>query len=253
MVMKMNKLRVDFDVVDTRKHNYGYEEKFISFNGQPTKYKAILKDGELIAFTGRRYNLIPNELLDDVLDEIAERNGLIKETNTEGWRYYAHLIQHNENYGVLIKSSVDMSQSFSITGLIKKENIRGFCYLEGLENIKRRHTPSLRSYELERMIDYSFSNARKYGTWLNKLDGIKASDCIGMLEMLQAEMPNKYAQDIIAKVKGGQSAIDKSMSLKDIYELISKRIWSERSEIRRKAQLFRKLNESCVMVCAWED
>jgi len=73
----MEKLHVEFEVEseDLRWQEYDVIEKYLKYNGRRTKFKAIVKSGNLVNLVSRRYTVIPNELLVEEIVPLIERFG----------------------------------------------------------------------------------------------------------------------------------------------------------------------------------
>ncbi|MCS7118275.1 MAG: hypothetical protein NZ957_05780 [Thaumarchaeota archaeon] len=68
---------------------YGYEEQILAFNGEKTRFKAIVKDGELVTITSLNYMLIPNELVVEVADQLAPAlNATRSAVIYDNWKVY---------------------------------------------------------------------------------------------------------------------------------------------------------------------
>ena len=63
----------DFEIMD-KFPQYNLQAERIVRNGKPTNYQLIVKDNEVVQSFTKNYKVIPNELVKDVADEIAENH-----------------------------------------------------------------------------------------------------------------------------------------------------------------------------------
>jgi len=127
----MEKLHVEFEVEseDLRWQEYDIIEKYLKYNGRRTKFKAIVKSGNLVNLVSRRYTVIPNELLVEEIVPLIERFGYqpidspAKSIPTDV-RYMQYFIKpelekiDNEGIklGLLFRNSIDRSLSLGLEG-----------------------------------------------------------------------------------------------------------------------------------------
>jgi len=87
----------DFEIMD-KFPQYNLQAERIVRNGKPTNYQLIVKDNEVVQSFTKNYKVIPNELVKDVADEIAENHGLIPASQMDkSWQY--HLSMPDTFYG----------------------------------------------------------------------------------------------------------------------------------------------------------
>ena len=58
--------------------DYGFRELYLTWNGEPVPWKAIVRGGKLIHIASRRYTLLPNEVALRAADVVAEEIGAEK-------------------------------------------------------------------------------------------------------------------------------------------------------------------------------
>ena len=77
---------------------YDLQAEQIVRNGQPTNFQLIVKDNQPVASFTKGYKVIPNETVAELVDEIAERHGLIRASQmNRDWQY--HLSMPDTFYG----------------------------------------------------------------------------------------------------------------------------------------------------------
>lgn len=82
---------------------------------------------------------------------------------------------------------------------------------------------------------------------------MKAADNIEVLEMMETMMPKKYCEQVIMNVKLGIKSLfgNGSLTMKDVYEAISRKIWLEDTDFRTKLRLYGILNDAMFAVMGW--
>jgi len=128
-------LRIEFGKVDTTWEKYGLVEARINYNDKPSPYKAIIKDGKLVAILGKDYVLVPNEEIVSLSREVAEEVGAkpfrVRYArsnciyNKAETKVYANYImprpfdiegRDKVNIGFSFHNSIDGSSAFSVVG-----------------------------------------------------------------------------------------------------------------------------------------
>jgi hypothetical protein len=240
------RMLVEFTVESTINREYGYQEKLIKFRETGTKYKAIVKDGELVAILGKKYNLIPNEEVEDRVKEIAKEKGLEVIVYKYGWKDFIALGESEK--GVIVTNSVDGSYALKVV-----------AYLSGLgvavgskfvENVYRKHSGSLKIKDLSEEISEIMKVADAYGEWLKKMSGVKATDCLDVIEIMATELPKKYTEKVITAVRGG-AFIGEELTLKDVYETIARKIWAEDIDMGTKFRYYGVINDLVASIVSW--
>jgi len=234
------KLLVEFEVERTVDRPYGYQEKILLFRGNNTRYKAIVKDGCLVAIVSRRYKLIPNEDVKTAVMEIARKRGFRVSIAEPDWRLYM-FIEKNST-GVMVSNSVDGTISLKAHAILcRKARHFGRYYsilVSVVRSLYRRHTKHLTIEDLDEAIMEIYDASRRFNKAINDLFMVSVEPYISALkEALPELFPKVYYQGIFSRYYyyGG-------MSLKDFYEEMSMRIWSRRTDIRTKMVLYKKLN-----------
>jgi len=231
----MSSLRVEFNVIETIERPYGYQEKIIQYRDNPSKYKAIIKDGDLVAILGRRYKLVPNEQVIDITRDISEALNLDFFYYTYRWRVYC-ILRDNE-VGVMVINSVDGTESLKCDALFYSNDI-GIIPPRSITNVYRRHSESLEVNELYDIIPEVLNNSRDYKNWFEDLSNYKVSDYLSSLKEMVTVLPKKYRNGCLEYVY-----FNPEYSIKDMYELIARRIWSNDIDMRTKINLYKSLNQ----------
>jgi len=231
----MEKLLVEFDVERTIPREYGYEEKLLKFRGNNTKYKAIVKDGKLVAIVSRNYKLIPNEKVKEILKELAIKYNLNLLSLDYGYRTYN--ILSKKDIGVMISNSVDGTIALRVDACLK---LQGWAIIVGkqVRNLYKKHSRNLSVADLDKEIFTILEVSKEYRGWIDKLSEFKLKDYIKSLQALAKVIPKVYTKGLDA-----YALLFPDMTLKRVYEIISTRIWSRDTDIRTKISLYKKLND----------
>lgn len=112
--------------VDEKWKRYGYEEHYLSYRGSQTKYKAIIRRGNLVAIVTRDYVLLPLEASEQIADRISERIGAEKVdciyTDTKMYALYKlkdvrDIGKYRVCRGFFMYNSIDGSMAFGASVL----------------------------------------------------------------------------------------------------------------------------------------
>jgi hypothetical protein len=68
-------MKIEFGKIDEEWQKYNLVQARILYNDKPSPYKAIIKDGKLVAILGADYKLIPNEEVVRIGDQVASEVG----------------------------------------------------------------------------------------------------------------------------------------------------------------------------------
>jgi len=225
--MVEEKLVVEFGVEETIDKDYGYQEKKLLYNGERIPYKAILKDGELIAIVSRKYSLIPNEQVAEVAEKFAEENQYEISIVDEFPRIYIKLMQGRNGY--LISNSVDGSLSLRVD-LIHNGVYMPITALQ----FKRRHVGSIDVKTLELLIKECQKTSAKLTEFLENMQEVELDKEI--FETINNKIPKKFRVDY------NSMKLDRTViTLKDFFEAATSKIWSSNASYRRKTKLIQKI------------
>jgi len=236
-------LTVEFEVDRTVEKPYGYAEKFLNFHGDPSPYKAIVKDGNLVAIVHRGYRLLPNEEFKEKLERIARDMEFSFSVWDERWQMFA-ILEDRDGLGILAMNSVDGSLALKLLGFINKGSrviVPRF--------VLRKHTHSINDLDLNESVRTILDAVREYHEWLtDAASKMKVSEISReSREALEAMLPQKYVR--YAFVTNG--LLGRERTLLDLYSDISMRIWQGKCRTVRRIDLFKKLNEWLVVLLGW--
>ena len=233
----MEKLIVEFGVRKSIARDFGYEEKLLMHREEDIPYKAILKDGKVVAIVSRRYSLIENERVVEVVKKIAENEGYELDIKNEFPRLYCFLMK--DDYGFLVANSVDGSISLRIDLILKLNNVPIAIRTEELTKFYRRHIGNIRS-SINKISDIMKEVVKykdKIKLTIDEMSKIYIKDIKDSIEALKEILPKKYFKDIHAKMLDGEL-----VTLKDVYVATVTKIWNQSPSMKRTIKLYQKLN-----------
>ena len=92
-----SKVDYDYQIMDSYP-KYNLTAERIVRNGKETNYQLIVKDNEVVSSFTKNYKVIPNEIVEDLVSEIAENHGLIRASQMDqDWQI--HLKMPDTFYG----------------------------------------------------------------------------------------------------------------------------------------------------------
>jgi hypothetical protein len=236
------KIVVEFEVEKTINHDYGYQEKLLNYAGRKTKYKAIIKDGKLVAILGRSYRLIPNEYVDEMVKKIDECASCRKEE----WRWYWFV--ERGDVGAVVVNSVDGSEALKVYAWLVNTSL---LITERVENVYRRHTPNADLSDLKEIIEHVLEVAKEYKEWLVKLGSVPAKPHYETLAMLEGEIPKKYVEKPLLAARSGRDFAGREYTLRQFYEAVAKAIWNASADMRTKMRYYKALNDCMFSIVEW--
>jgi len=239
------KIVVEFEVEKTINHDrYGYQEKLLKYEGRETRYKAIVKDGKLVAILGRNYKLIPNEYVDEMVKKIDERVSCRK----EGWRWYWFISKSKDDVGAVIVNSVDGSEALKVYAWLVNTSL---LITERVENVYRRHTPKADLSDLKEIIEHVLETAKEYKQWLVRLGSVPAKPHYEVLEMLKGDIPKKYVEKPLLAARSGRDFSGREYTLRHFYEAVARAIWNASMDMRTKMRYYKALNDCMFSIVEW--
>ena len=249
--MTEEKLIVEFGVEMEIPRDYGYVEKYLTHNGNKTQYKAITKNGELLAIVSRKYHLIENERVIEICEEIAKKNGLKIDVVETPCR--VHIFLDKDDKGVVVHNSVDASYAFRIDAVVRLGNTKVVIKVRDVEQVYKKHFKNAKLIvdELEEIVKEIFKKADEFKHFIHKLEVKSAREFYEDLKSLEDLLPKKYIGAVLQAI--AQRRLDgRYMSLKEVYEKIASNIWSADIDMKTKVQYFDNLNQVMFALVGWE-
>lgn len=219
-------LEVPFKVIKKIKHNWGYEEKYLQY-GENKKYKAIVKDGKLVAIVSKVYKLIPNELVEQEIKKVYPQ----VEVRREGWKIY--LLEKE----FVVGNSVDGSMALT---MFLRINIGEGSLVIPSRQVYRRHTKyNDLAKDLTKIISSAKSEIEKYKAWIAKLQNYNVDE--EKFKLIADSIPKKYTKGLYYTTK-------KPTNLKWLFEELIRRIWADRNKLTRKISIYKSLVEAMFII-----
>jgi len=246
---EVEKLVVEFGVEKTVKHEYGYAEKYLKFRGEKIPYKAILKNGSLLAIVSRGYHLVENERLEEIVRKYANEKGYLADVVWKSLRRIHMFVKPNEESDIaaVIHNSVDGSMALRIDLAIKLNGVYTVFKVRRFQQVYKRHTKNVEKFinELTNAIDVILGEAEEYKKFIEQLGNFKIKDMEqDVRDFIEAGFPKKHWEPVWYKYKKGEV-----MTLKQMYEELAKKVWQDnRLDFKTKVDRFDKLNEIMVIL-----
>lgn len=236
------KLIVEFDVERTVGHRYGYSEKFLKFRGEKVPYKAILKDGKFVAIVKRRYVLVENEFVEEVVKNIAEGQNWNVEVINEFPRIHV-IVDKGNGIKAVVNNSVDGSLALRVDLMMQvADDTYTVFRLKEVAQVYRRHVGEIHEFvrKLGEVLDNVFKSAEKYKAFIGKLDEVEIPGVDELVETLVRETVGKtYEGRVVFGIRGGRIK-----TYGDLYRELAKLIWLKNNiQFKTKIEKFDKLNK----------
>ncbi|MEM2493594.1 MAG: hypothetical protein QXE23_08670 [Nitrososphaerota archaeon] len=248
---------------------YGIIELYLSWNGEPIPWKAIVKRGKLVHIASRRYTVLPLEVSVKAADLAASKIGAAKISelyNDEETRVYALYDLGRDvspvkgvetRLGMYVYNSIDGTLSFgaSVMSIMTKRGSAFYAFIPptrlatylspeaAVAIVRHPHTPGLSeivanlSARLEKLVERGLEAVAVYRLWAEiSVDKDIASSLISRL-------PKAYLPAYIRAMKDGVT-LKELVTVWDAYVDISSKIWRGDASIDRKIDLYRMLYEA---------
>lgn len=245
-------LLVEFEVEKEVKKDYGYVEKYLMYRGQKIPYKAIVKNGKLLAIVSRRYQLIENERVVEICSEIAKRLGLSISVQDYEVSVHVFLDDAEREIGVVVHNSVDGSLALKIDATVNLGASKTIFRIN-TEQVYNKHYKSALNVlrDLDGIITTVLEKAEDFKYFIDELAKMSAKDYHEDLQVLEELLPKRYVEDVLRSVQYNLYRIPPS--LKTVYERIANRIWSSNINMKTKISYFDKLNQFMFALAGWKE
>lgn len=248
------KLVVEFGVEKEIERDYGYVEKYLTHNSESTPYKAIVKNGELLAIVSRRYKLIENERVIEICKEISDALGFDMDYYVSESKTRVHIFLYADDKGVVVHNSVDGSYAFRLDAVVRlSETVNTIIGVKNVEQVYKKHFGSLEVAidDLSKIIKEILDKAEEFRYFIHKLDTMKVADYLEELKTLEDLLPKKYVVKAL-RISTQRSLTGDAVTLKNLYERIASDIWTAQIDMKTKVQYFNNLNQLMFAVAGWE-
>ena len=253
--------------------DYGFRELYLTWNGEPVPWKAIVRDGKLVHIASRQYKLLPNEIALKAADRVAKDIGAekIKEFLDPYGRLYALYDMKIEaepirnvrtRLGIYVYNSVNGELAFgaSVLSILNRgaETFYSFlpyrfltAYLSpdaAIAIVREPHRPGLTTdieeiaKKLLNLVERGREALGIYRLWAEiQLDK-------DLAEVLWDRLPKAYLPNYIRAMRDGVTLME-LVTVWDAYVDICSRIWRGKNSgreatIDRKIELYRLLHNA---------
>jgi len=236
--------------------DYKISEAGILYNEEPTGYKAIFRDGNLISVVRGGYRLFPNELAVEIGDDIASSLGFeksIEHYNLRNTRICATYTANESiaidsrdrvHMGFAVMNSIDRSMSFGVSGFTFREVCSNGVVMgqRTLAELRQRHTIALKTEigYIKGIVDRVISESQAVINDFRKLAQLKLNEDIA--KRITERTPKKYIPEYISVGEGGLQDFQ-PVNLWDCYNDISAEIWHADSDIGRRIYQIQELHK----------
>jgi len=232
---------LSFGEVDKSFVQYNLYQAPIKFMGKDTRYKAILREGQLVAIVGKTYKLFPNEMAIEIAKDVAAKLGAVpfREDNVmynkRSTRVFASYIlpeceevigNDTVHPGFTIQNSIDATLAFSCSGftyrtVCKNGVMVGF---KRLSTVYHKHTGGLEveKEKVEKMVE----------SVLKDTENVLKAYAVMAQEKLTEEIAKSIAKlskplrpPYIKVEKGELVGFDQTKTLWEVYNDITAAIW----------------------------
>lgn len=206
-------------------------------------YKAIVRNGQLLAIVSRGYKLIENEKVEQAVKRIAEKHGLQMNVLRQGGRIHITLVD-NEGNGVMVHNSVDGSMALRVDAVVKVNGSVSVIFrTRNVENVYRKHTKNIDQLvkDIEKVVESVRNAISVYKEFITTMENVNVREHVDAIMQLEELLPKRYVRPITARVKLGMYD---GLTLKEVYQMLAKEIWSSKVDMRVKLQRFDTLNEA---------
>jgi len=258
-------MKIEFGKVDETWSKYGLAEARINYNDKPSPYKAIIKDGKLVAILGKDYHLIPNEVVAEIGNKVAEEVGakpfkvryartnyLLNKAET---RVYANYIlprpfdiegRDKVYVGFSLTNSIDGTMAFGASGFTFRSVCSNGVFMgyKEIAHFYRKHTKRFEvDYEaIKAVVVKVLEQTRKAIDAYRKMVRIELNEEIAEA-IAKSTLPRKLLPDYIETEKDKLVRFDPSKSLWDVYNDVTAKLWHDtRMDIDTKYRHYQVLH-----------
>jgi len=253
-------MRIEFGKPLVEWEEYKLKEVPILYNGEESRFKAVIKDGNLVTILGIGYRLLPNEEAVRIAGEVAGELGAkpVDEAatyNRHATRVYCSYILPDEKYdivgkdiifpGFTIQNGIDGYLAFSCSGFTYRQICANGAFIgyKQMARFYRRHTKGL---EVDRVairgvIHKVLDETRKAIKVYAKLAELELNE--ELATKLAKLLPKKVLPDYI-RVERGQLKAFEARDLWSVYNDVTAAIWhNAKADIDSKAWHFQVLHQ----------
>lgn len=242
-------MEIKFGKLDESCKEYGIVQAPVLYNDSPSDYKAIIKDGELVAVLGENYRVLPNELAIKAAEEVASKVGAepFKSKifggrhiafNEIGTKMYATYLMPTEydiagkdtcRAGFTIMNGIDGTQAFSVSGFTFRKVCSNGVIMgqKKLTRFYRKHTKGflVNTEFVVSSVEQVLERLKVVMENYAKLALVKLNQEIAQQIVDARFISRKFLPSYIVVEKGRLKEFDSNVSQWQVYNDITEAIW----------------------------
>lgn len=241
-------MRINFGKADISLKEYGIIQAPLLYNDKPSGYKAIIKDGKLVAVLGSGYKALPNQIALSIANEIADEIGVVPfkkfyqnkhvAFSSKGTRMYATYIvdvpydiegRDNARIGFTIQNSIDGTLAFSASGFTFREFCENGVFIgsKKLSYYYRKHTKNfeVKKEAIVKNIRSVIDDMKRVIDEYRQLVRLRLNREIAQKIAEQKFLSKKLMPNYITIGKNRELLEFKEVDLWTVYNDLSARIW----------------------------
>jgi len=258
-------MELSFGKTDKTWSKYKLLQAPLHFDGKPTRYKTIVKNGKLVAVVGRDYKVLPNEeavkIADAVAGELGARPFKLRYKrsnciyNRVKTRVYAQYLMPGSydvagrdrvRIGFSMANGIDGGLAFSALGFTFRKVCENgvFVGYKELARFYRKHTKGLEVdlAMIRKVVEGVVAETKRAIGVYRKLVTLELNEEIAE-KIAKSRIPRKLLPDYIEIQKGKLVGFDSTKTLWDVYNSVTAAIWHNvKADIETKRNAFNQLH-----------
>jgi len=232
---------MSFGEVDKSFAQYNLYQAPLRFMSKDTRYKAIIKEGQLVAIVGKTYKLLPNEVAIEIAKDVAAKLGAVPfaEDNIMYNKrltrvFVSYILPDSESVigndtvhpGFTIQNSIDATLAFSCSGFTYRTACKNGVMVgfKRLSTVYHKHTGGLEveKEKIEKMVE----------NVLKDTENVLRAYAVMAQEKLTEEIAKNIAKlskplrpPYIKVEKGELVGFDQTKTFWEVYNDITAAIW----------------------------
>jgi hypothetical protein len=234
---------VSFDIDKKVEHPFGYVEVYLRYNGEKSPYKAIVKDGRLMAIVKRGYKLIPHELVERYM--LAVEGLRVARKEDYGSRVYWEIeVEKDKEVRLLVVNSADGSHALMVQTIFVVDNVKILVprvkSKKVASEMRKVHKKSAKVEELPVVIGETLKASRGMKDLVFKAFDQPAAGFKEVWDMVVEMIPEKYTRAIMARLYGARE----NLTVGDVYKDMMRKIWASDTDMRTKLTFINHMNDA---------
>jgi hypothetical protein len=234
---------VSFDIDKKVEHPFGYVEVYLRYNGEKSPYKAVVKDGKLMAIVKRGYKLIPHELVEKYM--LAVEGLKIVNKDDYGSRVYWEVeVENDKEVKLMVINSVDGSHALMVQTIFVVDDVKILVprvkSKKVASEVKKVHKKSAKVEELSTVIRETLKASKGIKDMVFKAFDQPAAGFKDVWDMVVEMIPEKYTRMVMARLYGAKE----NLTVGDVYKEMMRKIWASDTDMRTKLTFINHMNDA---------